>query len=315
MATSELARECPICYDLLEARGRASYRGACGHAFHVDCLNRSVNAGNKSACPLCRENWATDRVVVTMKRAPLRHWARARIHVTPAELENNVRNDEDMSELVKMFFDGISWWEYKAGMWGMICAVLLSLYFYFVFFVKINVDSMKSSQRHDLYMKAMIVLLAVVFQLTSYMTKIDTRNALRSMCFGPQRPPIFEALGAASGWVCALVFGETNLRFIVGGACLIRFFIVMMIWQHAGGVTTSNTVKWTGALAIVALILGTMDEKIIGVTMLILVSACLEIEVQKPHTGIRETFWVSVFYTCMFSVCICVLCTIKATLV
>jgi hypothetical protein len=64
--------ECPVCLDPLDRKGLAAFKGACGHAFHVACLNRSVAAGNKSSCPLCNRDWETDRVVVTSPARPRR---------------------------------------------------------------------------------------------------------------------------------------------------------------------------------------------------------------------------------------------------
>ena len=56
--------DCPICFEPLYAKNVAMYRGACGHAFHVACLNTSVKAGNKSGCPYCSREWAIDHVIV-----------------------------------------------------------------------------------------------------------------------------------------------------------------------------------------------------------------------------------------------------------
>ena len=56
--------ECPICFETLGCRGAAWYGGPCGHAFHVACLNKSVDAGNAAACPLCRTEWVADAVAV-----------------------------------------------------------------------------------------------------------------------------------------------------------------------------------------------------------------------------------------------------------
>jgi hypothetical protein len=86
--------ECPLCYDALSAKGTAFYGGACGHAFHVACLNESVAAGNASACPLCRANWALDRVVVTLDPASL--GAAAARDPAPDDLELYVARIEEV---------------------------------------------------------------------------------------------------------------------------------------------------------------------------------------------------------------------------
>jgi hypothetical protein len=64
MSDESPAVECPICYEPLDQPNKAYFKASCNHAFHVACLNASVEAGNKSCCPYCRCNWETDRVVV-----------------------------------------------------------------------------------------------------------------------------------------------------------------------------------------------------------------------------------------------------------
>lgn len=53
-----LNRECPICRTSIE-NNKPVLIGACGHAFHHDCLNnwfKQVNTPNKK-CPVCNKNW------------------------------------------------------------------------------------------------------------------------------------------------------------------------------------------------------------------------------------------------------------------
>lgn len=51
---------CPICYELL--KGKAFYGCfSCANAFHVECLNKSVVAGNAPVCPVCRSDWHEDQ--------------------------------------------------------------------------------------------------------------------------------------------------------------------------------------------------------------------------------------------------------------
>ena len=51
---------CPICYELL--KGKTFYGCfSCANAFHVECLNKSVVAGNAPVCPVCRSDWQEDR--------------------------------------------------------------------------------------------------------------------------------------------------------------------------------------------------------------------------------------------------------------
>ena len=61
---NNIDEECPICYDPLFARNVAMYRGRCGHAFHVICLNKNVMAGNKSGCPYCSLQWDADQIIL-----------------------------------------------------------------------------------------------------------------------------------------------------------------------------------------------------------------------------------------------------------
>ena len=45
---------CVICYEQLTQSGRAILLAPCGHRFHVDCLQASVDVGRSTRCPLCR---------------------------------------------------------------------------------------------------------------------------------------------------------------------------------------------------------------------------------------------------------------------
>ena len=109
--------ECPICFDPLDARGRAFYGGACGHAFHVKCLNTSVEAGNAPTCPLCRQAWEDGCVVVTVDKAKL-----------SAE---NYQRVADVCEQRACEALGPRWWRaYRWGpfvLWAMSCFLFFTL--------------------------------------------------------------------------------------------------------------------------------------------------------------------------------------------
>jgi hypothetical protein len=45
--------QCPICKEMLDAE-RAEVSFACGHAAHVDCIQKQVGSGALNSCPLCR---------------------------------------------------------------------------------------------------------------------------------------------------------------------------------------------------------------------------------------------------------------------
>ncbi len=57
------AEACSICFDPVSARGKAAFRGHCGHALHCDCLLREFGYRKNWRCVRCTQPWQEGRFV------------------------------------------------------------------------------------------------------------------------------------------------------------------------------------------------------------------------------------------------------------
>jgi hypothetical protein len=288
------SEECPICYDPLYRRGKASYHGSCGHAFHVECLNRSVAAGNSSECPLCKMAWETDRVVVTFQRTPLERY----------EAEHHAEREREGSEHYR--FDGNDLM--KALPMGAYRGSFVVMTLLTIFNIFLTAEMYFQTPYNDAYPKCAFKRsencgvpgdvifsyhgywseLLVVFASSVHVLSFSLLYGVYAHdMFGSVRLPIFSLVGFSASIMICLAFAHHWIRYIVCVVCIIRLAIVFVAWKD---LSFRNNATWSLCIGVLSLLCSFQDAELANILFIMATSILFERFVPKGPVTVRLNF-------------------------
>ena len=288
--------ECPICYDPLYRRGKASYQGSCGHAFHVECLNRSVAAGNSSACPLCKTTWETDRVVVTFQQTPLERYRAGRLD--DRDYFGIIEHDRfDGDDLRKALPRGVFRGSLVVVQLNLIVTIFLIAEKYFQ--TPYNDAYPKCTFKRDEncgvpgdvifsyhgYLAELLIVLANTVHIVSF-------SLLYGVCahdmFGSVRLPIFSLVGFSASITICLAFAHHWIRYIVCVVCIVRSAFVFVGWKE---LSFRKNATWSLCIGALSPVCSFQDAELANIFLIMVASILFERFVPKGPVSVRFNFF------------------------
>lgn len=205
--------ECPICYEPLESPGLASYRGDCGHAFHVRCLNASVHAGNTSLCPLCRRDWEPNRVIILVRKETEQFYTVSNDSNAINDTVNAAANNEKkLDSVFSMRF-------------------VLFIFDYANFFILLTKKNRPPGwYNEDVFMLCSIVL----FWFLSLKSSISCIFYFKDRVTQIYRPPYVANMTLNTTAALNYFFAKTPLRFYIYVVYKLIAWVILNLWIIAG---------------------------------------------------------------------------------